>query len=350
MDVGEGKTRKEALQPHGRRSGGAVPPAGHKTRCGDEAVPHSHKARRRAQASGRQTDTRASSGASTTGARCHTHLPLALCPGQLHLLQHLGPLLHHQRLLVGERGDVVFNLPDPDPGVNKHDGDTWPAHAPCAVRSVLCAWVPTQARPPWPRSPGPGAVSVRVTACMRTAVTTGRPPPGPGPMTTNTQDAPEGRTPQLWALDAAACCGHDHTCRCEPQACKGQEAFRAPKNSSPAELGSNWPAGRGAPIPRPGPVPRCGRGPWARSVRLGPPPVNPRPRPAARSTGAKSKARGRPTRPKRPRPRDQGGRRLRRAPARRQRRPWRKPAASRGPRGRAVGAAPSPSPPPPPRR
>lgn len=42
-----------------------------------------------------------------------THLPLPLCLGQLHLLQHLRPLLHDQCLLVGERGDVAINLEGP---------------------------------------------------------------------------------------------------------------------------------------------------------------------------------------------------------------------------------------------
>lgn len=38
------------------------------------------------------------------------HLSLLLSLGQLHLLQHLGPLLHQQRLLVRERRNVTFNL------------------------------------------------------------------------------------------------------------------------------------------------------------------------------------------------------------------------------------------------
>lgn len=35
-------------------------------------------------------------------ATAGTYLSLPLCAGQVHLLEHLGPLLHHQRLLVGE--------------------------------------------------------------------------------------------------------------------------------------------------------------------------------------------------------------------------------------------------------
>ncbi len=38
------------------------------------------------------------------------HLSLALRPRQLHLLQHLWALLHHQRLLIGERWDVTVML------------------------------------------------------------------------------------------------------------------------------------------------------------------------------------------------------------------------------------------------
>ena len=38
------------------------------------------------------------------------YLSLPLIPGQLHLLQHLGPLLHDQGLLVGEGRDVAVVL------------------------------------------------------------------------------------------------------------------------------------------------------------------------------------------------------------------------------------------------
>ena len=38
------------------------------------------------------------------------YLSLPLVAGQLHLLQHLGPLLHDQGLLIGEGGDVAVVL------------------------------------------------------------------------------------------------------------------------------------------------------------------------------------------------------------------------------------------------
>lgn len=43
-------------------------------------------------------------------AKVRRYLSLSLGPGQLHLFQHLRPLLHHQGLLVGEGRDVVIVL------------------------------------------------------------------------------------------------------------------------------------------------------------------------------------------------------------------------------------------------
>lgn len=38
------------------------------------------------------------------------YLSLPLCPGELHLLEHLRALLHHQGLLVSKGGDITVVL------------------------------------------------------------------------------------------------------------------------------------------------------------------------------------------------------------------------------------------------
>lgn len=81
-----------------------------------------------------------------------THLPLLLRLGQLHLLQHLGPLLHDQRLLVGEGGDVVLNLE------GSGCGGVTRSKRPAAPAS------PASAQAPKPGPPSPGRASAPVQA------------------------------------------------------------------------------------------------------------------------------------------------------------------------------------------